>query len=124
MKKTQQNWYCLVSFAIFCILIISSYQSLVLALAGIFFILLGVLLKKEYVDYPDFMTWQKISNNKTITKNYHFYNDLFSGILLLLCSALSWLMHFDAFYLFLFVLIIRLTSYYYCKWFFKDSVHK
>ncbi|MTI85845.1 MAG: hypothetical protein FH756_18595 [Firmicutes bacterium] len=99
MKRVHINWYIFIVFDLFFSLLVmitlfeilswpTQYAELiVLDLIGLFLVLHSVLYKLNYIDYPDYIKPEKVSEDEDVQRRYHFYANLIMGIVLLLGSV-------------------------------------
>ena len=103
MKKDQRNWYILVVSYLFLSLLVmitlfpilnlpTRYaQTVALDWIGLYFVVYSILYKLRYVDYPENMGGEKVSDDEAIQRKYHFYVNLLMGLFLLLGSIHYWI---------------------------------
>jgi len=128
MEKTQRNWYIFIAFDLFFSLLVmitffeilswpTQYAELiVLDLIGLFFVLHAVLYKLNYINYPDYIKPEKVSEDEDVQRKYHFYANLIMGIVLLLGSVYYWILNQSGGLRFVFLVsIIRVYAYNHVK---------
>ncbi len=128
MEKTHRNWYAFIVFdLIFGLLVMITLfrilswstqyaEIIVLDLTGLYLILHSVLYKLNYIDYPDYIKPEKVSEDEDVQRRYHFYANLIMGIVLLLGSVYYWIFNQSGGLRLLFLVsIMRVYAYNYVK---------